>query len=148
MYICISKIILPNSPISDVWRHSTLELFTQLICIQFFRIPKKSSCVNARGIPPPPPPVASTHQNITDSCKFLTGKKLSCFSVSLALLLSLTVRVPPSGSDWKGGYWPRQGVPPVSWMGVPPCRPDGGPPCEQTDTCENSIFPIPSESGR
>ena len=54
-----------------------------------------------------------------------------------------------------GGYPPppvgQMGVPhtPVSWMGVPPPgQPDGDPPslkCEQTDTCENSTFPIPSE---
>ena len=49
------------------------------------------------------------------------------------------------------GYLPlgRMGYPPVGKDGATPINHFGVPPlqCEQTDTCENSTFPHPSDSG-
>ena len=60
-----------------------------------------------------------------------------------ALPLVSQVGVAPIISQMRYLLSARWGASPIGWMGVPP-----SPKCEQTDTCENSTFPIPSEYGR
>ena len=91
-------------------------------------------------------------------CIFWTSKSSCVILDGSTLQPDLGWGVPPSwegwgytNPHWEGwGYLPSArmgyppvgkdgGTPPVSWMGVP------SPKCEQTDTCENSTFPIPSE---